>query len=666
MGLREDQIAQAKAMKTPDGQRMFTDEQIDAHIKKLDLQQTFSRSVLDPNQPEPPSQIMRSMAQGLTFNSADEIEAYLRTLSGGDREAALRDIRMNLKNYQAASPIASTVAEGVGSLPYAMLGAPAAATKLAPAMAKVVGVGTAMGAASGAGRAEGDLYERGMGAITGGVTGGVGSGATFGGFKLLGTIADPMLDFARRKIGDRGAKIVETEIQRIADATGRSPDEIVQRVANGEILSENAALLNIVRGYVSGGGDAAETIREALSTRPGQLRQAATTQLQTDLTKGLPLTVQSPVGPTKPAVDPNILRGFKASEAERTAALNAMYDSAYAKGGVVTEGMLSSFRESLKRSPSAAGEINKLHLAKTGEKPFFTIGEKGEISFVRAPTLQDMELARRGIQNDINQMWKSGNGDVAKELKPFELTLRGEINKSSTAIANTRQTAATNKVTSESFDAGKKAFGKSPDQISIDFEDIVAKGPDAVSAFRAGVMDQIRYKFKNVGDRTSFLGKIADPELKEGAILRIIYPQDKVEGILKLASTAAQSQKASSYVLGGSATAATMAAAKQEGVNISSQEIASTLGGDLFTGMRVLGKYVSAKAPNLTPEQKQQVAKILVSEDPKIVMNALRDESGLAMLQQKIQSLSSRLTRTTPGLFSSTATPSLMSLIGNQ
>jgi hypothetical protein len=639
-------------MTTPDGQRMFTDEQIDAHIKQLDLQKTFSRSVLDPNQPEPPSQIMRSMAQGLTLNTADEIEAYLRTLGGGDREAALRDIRMKLKNYQAASPVTSTVAEGVGSLPLAMLGAPAAATKLVPAMAKVIGVGTAMGAASGAGRAEGDLYERGVGALEGGVTGAIGSGAMFGGFKALGTVADPMLDFARRKIGDRGAKIVETEIQRISDATRLTPDEIVKRISNGEILSENAALLNIVRGYVSGGGDAAETIRQALSTRPGQLRETAKTQLQTDLTEGIK--------------DQNVLRGFKKSEAERTAALNSMYDAAYAEGGVVTEGMLSSFRESLKRSPSAVGEINKLHLAKTGQKPFFTVGEGGEITFVRPPNLQDMELARRGIQNDINQMWKSGNGDVAKELKPFELALRDEINTSSKAIGEARQTASSNKISSESFDMGKKSFAKSPDQISIDFEDIVSKGPDAVSAFRAGVMDQLRSKFSNVGDKTSLLGKLADPEAKEGAILRIIYPQDKVEGILKLATTAAQSQKAANYVLQGSATAATLNAAKQEGVNISSQEIASTLGGDLFTGMRVLGKFVSAKAPNLTPEQKQQVAKILVSEDPKVVMNALKDQSGIAMLQQKIQSASSRFARTAPGLFSSTAAPTLQSLISGQ
>ena len=666
MGLREDQIAQAKAMTTSDGQRMFTDEQIDAHIKQLDLQRTFSRSVLDPNQPEPPSQIMRSMAQGLTFKTADEIEAYLRTLSGGDREAALRDIRTNLKNYQAASPIASTVAEGVGSLPYAMLGAPAAATKLVPAIAKVMGVGAAMGAASGAGGAEGDLYERSVGGLEGGLYGGGGSGAMFGGFKLLGKIADPLLDLATRKFGGRVSKTVETEIQRLVETTKLTPDEIVQRIANGEPLSENAALAAAVRLLFTQGGESSEIIRQSLTTRPGQLRQGAMQQLQTDLTEGLPTTVQSPFGPIKPTVEPNVLKVFKQSELERSQALNAMYDTAYAEGGVVTGPMLSAFRESLKRSPSAAGEINKLHLAKTGEKPFFNVSESGEITFVRPPNLQDMELARRGIQNDINQMWKSGNGDVAKELKPFELALRGEINTSSKAIADTRQTASLNKVTSESFDAGKKAFGKSPDQISIDFEEIVAKGPDAVSAFRAGVMDQIRSRFKNPGDRTALLGKIADPELKEGAILRIIYPQDKVEGILKLASTAAQSQRQAGEVLKGSTTYANMAQAKQQGVNISAQEITSSLSGDPFTIMRVLGKFVTAKSPNLTPEQKQQVAKILISEDPKVVMNALRDESGLAMLQQKIQSASSRFARTAPGLFSSTATPTLQSLISGQ
>ena len=35
MGLREDQIAQAKAMTTPNGERMFTDEQIEALLEGL-------------------------------------------------------------------------------------------------------------------------------------------------------------------------------------------------------------------------------------------------------------------------------------------------------------------------------------------------------------------------------------------------------------------------------------------------------------------------------------------------------------------------------------------------------------------------------------------------------------------------------------------------------
>ena len=119
MATRAEEIQRAKALG-------YTDEEISAHIKKVDLEQTFSRSVLDPNQADPPSQLLRKAAQGISLNTADEIEAYLRSLTGQDKEDALRDIRLKLKNYQAASPIASTAAEIVGSLPLAVAGAPAA------------------------------------------------------------------------------------------------------------------------------------------------------------------------------------------------------------------------------------------------------------------------------------------------------------------------------------------------------------------------------------------------------------------------------------------------------------------------------------------------------------------------------------------------------------
>jgi len=636
MGLREDQIAQAKAMKSPDGKRMFTDEQIEAHVKSLDLQQTFSRSVLDPNQPDPPSQILRSMAQGLTFNTADEIEAYLKTLDGGDREAALRDIRMKLKNYQAASPIASTAAEIVGSLPLAVVGGPAAGSTLLRSAAKVAGVGAGMGAASGFGRAEGDVLDRLAPAAVAGATGVVAAPLVFGGMKLLGKLTDPVLDFAARKFGDKFSKSVETEIRRITEATRMTPDEIVQRVANGEPLSENQALLSAVRLLYAQGGQPASILRESLGTRPTALREGAIADIQQTLT-----------GDIK---DPNVLRGFKASEAERKVVRGQLYEQAYESGGIITPEMLASLREALKRAPDAAENINALHLAKTGQKPFFKIDETGEIQFIRAPNIQDMETARRGIQTTINNKFKSGQGDVGTELKPFETALRDEINKSSQALKDARTTAASNKTTTESFDSGKKAFGKSPDEIEIEFESIVAKGSDAVSAYRAGVMDQLRSKMSS-GGRTTIMGKLADANTKEGAIFRVIYPQDKVDGILKLASTAAQSQRAAGKVMGGSDTFAMQAEAKQQGINISGEEISSVLSGNPFSVARVLGKWMQKNEPNLTPEQKQEVARILISTDQDVVKKALLDNSKWDEIQRKARAISSSITRTTPGLF---------------
>jgi len=636
MGLREDQIAQAKAMKTPDGERMFTDEQIEAHVKSLDLQKTFSRSVLDPNQPDPPSQILRAMAQGVSLNTADEIEAYLKTLGGGDREAALRDIRMKLKNYQAASPIASTAAEITGSLPLAIVGGPAAGSTLLRSAVKVAGVGTGMGAASGFGRAEGDVLDRLAPAAVAGATGAVAAPLVFGGMKLLGNLADPVLDFAARKFGDKFSKSVETEIRRITEATRMTPDEIVQRVANGEPLSENQSLLSAVRLLYAQGGQPASILRGSLGTRPEALREGVVSDIQKTLT-----------GDIK---DPNVLRGFKASEAERKTARGQLYDQAYESGGIITPEMLAAFREALKRAPDAVKNINDLYLAKTGQKPFFKIDADGEIQFVTAPNIQDMETARRGIATTIKDKFKTGQGDVGTELKPFELALRDEINKSSQALKDARTTAASNKTTTESFDFGKKVFGKSPDEIEIEFESIVGKGSDAVSAYRAGVMDQLRSKM-STGGKTSMMSKLEDANTKEGAIFRIIYPQDKVDGILKLASTAAQSQRAAGKVMGGSDTFAMQAEAKQQGINVSGEEIVSVLGGDAFSAARILGKWMQKNQPNLTPEQKQEVAKILISTDKDVVKKALMDNSKWDEIQRKARAIGSSITRTTPGLF---------------
>jgi len=630
----------------------WTDAEIDDYESKLN---TYSPTVMG-NQPEPDTQRLRTALQGTTFKFADEAEAYLRSLSGENYDSALKDIRQKIKNYEKSRPVESGLIEASGAIPMALgmswltggAAAPEAAQSLLPTLARITGAGTAQGALTGAGGAEGDAYSRLTGGTIGAATGLVTAPATFLGMKAIGgVVLDPMLDFTRRKLGDRGAKIVETEVQRIQQQTGLEPDEIVAKIASGEIMAENPNILGIVRAYASGGGDASRTIREAMTRRPEALRNKTFQQISQELNAG---------------TEPNVLKKFAQSEAERTTARNALYNKAYDEGGVITEEMLNSLTDAMQRSPSAYELINKLSQAQLKTKPFFTMDASGEVTFIRPPTIRDMEIARRGLKADINRKYQSSEGDIAKELQPYEATLRGLIDKSAPAVGEARAQAASDKVTTGAFDAGKKAFGKSPDQVQIEFEQLLSKNPEAVSAYRAGIMAQLRNKM-SMGGRTSMMSNLESAEAKEGQILRIIYPQDKVDDILKLARVASQSQKASGKVLSGSPTAETLMESKNIGMNISPEEISGVFSGNAFTTMRVASKIVQKNAPNLNPEQKQQVARILVSEDPAMVLNALKDQSGMAILQKRLQSLGNTMARTSSGLMTPKATTSLQQFL---
>jgi hypothetical protein len=631
----------------------YSDAEIDQYETTVN---TYSPTVMG-QQREPETQRLRSLLQGATFKSADEAEAYLRSLKGENYDEALKDIRLKIKNYEASRPVEAGTFETVGNIPTAVAltmltggaGGSTAVQSFFPNIARIAGAGAMQGTLTGVGGAEGDAYSRLTGGAIGGTTGFLTAPATYLGLKAVGgAVLDPMLDFTRRKLGDRGAKIVETEVQRIQEQTGLSPDDIVQKIANGEIMAENPNILGIVRAYASGGGDASRTIREALTRRPTELRNKTVEQISAELNAG---------------TEPNVLKKFAQSEVERTKARNDLYTSAYSQGAVITEDMLTALTDAMQRSPSAYDLINKLSQAQLKTKPFFTMNEAGEVTFIRPPTIKDMEIARRGLKADINRKYSTaGEGDIAKELQPYEEKLRSLIDDASASVWYARSQAASDKLTTRAFNDGKLAFGKSPDQVQIEFEKLMSASPEAVSAYRAGIMAQLRNKM-SMGGRTSMMANLENAETKEGQILRIIYPQDKVDNIIQLAKVASQSQKAANKVLGGSDTAQTLMESKNIGLRISPEEVGAVFSGDAFTTMRVAAKIVEKNAPKLNPEQKQQVARILVSEDPALVSNALRDQSGMAILQKRLQVLGDRFARTSGGLLTPKAATSLQQFL---
>jgi hypothetical protein len=609
-----------------------------------------------PAAPAPaPTQRLRSMAQGATMGGSDELEARLRSaVSGETYEQALADIRGKLKAYQRQAPLEALAYEGLGGVGMAAgatlatggMAAPATiprvATSVAPLVKGILGtsaLGGAQGGITGFLSGEGDLVERAARVPQSTVMGATLAPAVQLGFMGAGKLTDMALDSARRLTGGRGGKAVEAEIQRLAGDTGLTTDEIVQRIANGEILAENQTLLRAVRGLYAQGGQASTTLQKSLGTRPAQLRKEALTDIQKTLVGDL---TSFNLGP-RPE---NVLKYFKMSDDAAKKMENQNYEQAFGTGGVIDADLLGSLTDALKRSPGAVKDINEIYTAQTGKRPFFTLNKQGEVTFSKAPTLRDAEVIRRGIQASIDTAYTTGRGGVGEALKPVEGALRESIDASSGALAAARQQASTLRGGRKAFQEGRTVLSKSADEVDV-YMDSIADNPAMVSAFRAGTMDAIR-KQMGTGRVTSMMSRLANPESKEGGILRTIYPGDELDGILTRIGTAAQSQEAKNYVLGQSATAATLMEAKRTGSSITADEVANAVTGSPMAGFSVLTKILKNSNAGLSDAERQRVAQILTSEDPNIVRNALVDESAMAALQQRINNAIRLLGKSVP------------------
>jgi hypothetical protein len=598
--------------------------------------------------PKPETQRIRQFAQGATMGTADEAEALVQSqLKGTKFEDELSAIQKKLSAYKTAYPkealgyeVSGSLAPAVALAPFTGGGSVVAGTATAgPQLLKLMGMGGLQSGITGAASAEGDAMSRakagGVGFIEGTMVAPVAQQA----IKLTGALINGVIDATRRRVGDRGAKVVETEINRLATESGLSADEIVERISRGEIMAENATLQDAVRAFARGGGKAATALKDALTRRPPALRTQAMGELQAGLAGDL---------------DTNVLRSYRLGEQELGKLESDLYTGAYRQGGVINKPMLDAASDALKRTPEAGKAINDAYQSATGKKPFWTVTPAGDVNWSRTPTLEDMEIIRRGVASAKNAAFTGGYGEVGKNLGAAENALRGEIDTASLALKTARQTFANNRLASESFDAGRKVFTKSADEIAYDFENLANKSTGAAKAFRAGVMDALRNK-SSLGAGKTMMQKIDDPASKEGQILRTIFPQDELDSMLATVGRASQSQKAATAILGGSSTAPTVFNQNRIGMNISTEEVAGALSGNIGSYVSLARKALAKSSPNLTDEQRLQVAKVLVSEDPKFVMNALNDQGGIKMLQDRVAQLFGTAQRVLPSAAAITA-----------
>jgi len=124
--------------------------------------------------------------------------------------------------------------------------------------------------------------------------------------------------------------------------------------------------------------------------------------------------------------------------------------------------------------------------------------------------------------------------------------------------------------------------------------------------------------------------------------LREVLPPGAQDDVLSRLETARASQVTTDYVLSGSPTSDTlMEAARRGSGGLSISDITGALRADPASMARVASNITDRFARDLTDAERARVAQILVSEDADMVRRAIRDDTALAALQQRVQQITS-------------------------
>jgi hypothetical protein len=128
------------------------------------------------------------------------------------------------------------------------------------------------------------------------------------------------------------------------------------------------------------------------------------------------------------------------------------------------------------------------------------------------------------------------------------------------------------------------------------------------------------------------MGRLADPDRQEGAILRAVFPEDQIEDVAQQLQIAGRAKETEQQVLFGSQTAPQQAAAAQIGTRTSAEDILRMSQGDILAMTQQAGRLIAQAAPNLNDRERMQVVEALMSQDPDLVRRALTDRDALGKL----------------------------------
>ena len=590
----------------------------------------------------------RALAQGASYNFADEAEAaMIASATGRPYPEVISEIRTKLENYKMENPVEYAALEFAGGLipsaavtiatkgratgPVTAEKASGLFTKFFPNLAKTMGLGAGETVVSEFGRQEGDILDRlDLGRMTGeALTGGGVSGGLYAGgkglLKGLSIATDVLRIVARRTDQD----IINREIQRIADDAGVSVEDAAIMLANGEAVANNpqvAQQLAAIRARSPQASQAIDQARPRVEQTQGEAAEVVASGLGGGMNK-------------------NTFEIARANEQDLKKITDKAYQAARGVNNAASSDLVNIMREVILRSPASGRKIQEAFRSLTG-KSFFKINDKDEIEFLVDPTILDAEYLMRVVGKEADTLITKGGADaeIGINLKDAADSLRPTINRELPEIQDARAIASNAFEVKDAYQAGKRMFSKSPEEVEVEFLKVLESGnAEAIDAFRLGFLANIKSTMAGA-NKTTFINNLLDETNKKGMNLRTVFPPAMLDEALDKLGIAQRTQRSFGTMTGGSDTAQKLSAIQRQG-SASGPARLITEGmqagrGDINAAAGLLDKVIRQFAPNLSDSQAGEVARVLLSQDPDIVRKALTDRTVLRQVQTTIADVS--------------------------
>lgn len=492
---------------------------------------------------------LRSVAQGLTFNFADELEAGLRALGPETYDEAKASINQNLQNFRAENPKSAFMLElGGGALSGGALAKGiGSGVKGVSQAAKLATTGAGAGALAGIGAGETweDRLQKGAKGAVGGAL--LGAGANYVAKKLRPVVEKAEGRLAHRLSGVPNTAEFPESVSPLAEklvAKGVQPAAIrtdmddVPRATVVDALPEEGQ--RIARGIRTAGGAPAQTVNDAVNAGQAGQREAITDALTMGQGR------ESRVG----TID--------AIRERQRAAAKPLYDQAFGdKSPITDEGIAELLQRpgvkdlvnQYRRTEAIAGRkvppvfadeaediasfapkppgtelVRRNTLPGTGEQPIDLV-QTGVEKEPFGPTLEALDHVKRALDSGIESAFKGeakdfGRGRALRELRGQLLdrvrTLGDEGNAAASAYGKARSSFAGDAAQLDAIDAGA-AFMKragdyrDPEAIASAFK---AMTPGEQELARKSASHEVLLYLDGANDNANLTERLANPDFR--------------------------------------------------------------------------------------------------------------------------------------------------------